>query len=304
MTRFTMRPSRSAGRYRRPVASRRRTPQFLSVNGALVRPEEARISPFDHGLLVGDGVFETLKVRDGVPFAWRRHIERLVHSAEGLGLPIPDLVELRQAADHVVTANGFTDARLRITVTGGPAPLGSERAESPPTVIVAATGYEPPPESVPVVIVPWPRNERGATAGLKTISYAENVRALAHARALDAGEAVFENTVGNLCEATGSNVFVVVDDQVVTPPGSAGCLLGVTRALVLEAAVTAGVECVEDDVRIGVLRDADEAFLTSTTRDVQPISAVDGRPLPRVCGPLTRRLAEAFRDLVATNADP
>jgi branched-chain amino acid aminotransferase len=274
------------------------------VNGELVAPHEARLSPFDHGLLVGDGVFETLRVCNGVPFAWRRHIERLVHSAEGLGLPLPDLAELRRAAHSVLAANELTEARLRITVTGGPAPLGSERGDSPPTVIVAASPYEPPPAATPVVVVPWPRNERGATAGLKTISYAENVRALAFARAHGAGEAMFANTIGNLCEATGSNVFVVDDDRVTTPPAAAGCLLGVTRALVIEVAAAIGVECVEDDMTIKAFRDCDEAFLTSTTRNVQPLSAIDGRAMARVRGPLTERLSDAFRDLVASTPDP
>jgi branched-chain amino acid aminotransferase len=274
------------------------------VNGELLAPDEARLSPFDHGLLVGDGVFETLRVCNGVPFAWRRHIERLVHSAEGLGLPLPDLAELRRAAHSVLAANELTEARLRITVTGGPAPLGSERGDGPPTVIVAASPYEPPPAATPVVVVPWPRNERGATAGLKTISYAENVRALAFARAHGAGEAMFANTVGNLCEATGSNVFVVDDDRVTTPPAAAGCLLGVTRALVIEVAAAIGVECVEDDMTIKAFRDCDEAFLTSTTRNVQPLSAIDGRALARVRGPLTERLSDAFRDLVASTPDP
>jgi branched-chain amino acid aminotransferase len=161
-----------------------------------------------------------------------------------------------------------------------------------------------PPPAVPVVVVPWPRNERGAVAGLKTISYAENVRALAHARAHGGAEAVFANTVGNLCEATGSNVFVVVGDTVVTPPGSAGCLLGVTRALVLGVCGPLRIPCVERDLPVGALQEADEAFLTSTTRDVQGISAVDGRPLPGAPGALTRRLNTAFLDLVRTNPDP
>lgn len=274
------------------------------VNGEVVAADDARLSPFDHGLLVGDGVFETLRVCRGIPFAWRRHIDRLAHSAEGLGLPLPDLVDLRHAADRVLTANRLTDARLRITITGGPSPLGSERGDSRPTVIVAATPYELPPASVPVVVAPWPRNERGATAGLKTISYAENVRALAYARAHGASEAVFANTIANLCEATGSNVFVVEGDRVITPPLSAGCLHGVTRALVLEVAPAAGIECVETDMTIDAFRDADEAFLTSTTRNVQALHAIDGRALPRVCGPLTQRLADVFDALLASNLDP
>ncbi|HZR12890.1 MAG TPA: aminotransferase class IV [Acidimicrobiia bacterium] len=275
------------------------------VNGALVAPGEARLSPFDHGLLVGDGVFETLRVYGGVPFAWTRHLDRLARSASGLGLPLPDRDDLRHAADEVLAANGVDEARLRITVTGGPAPLGSERGETAPTVIVAATACGPPPEAVSVVIVPWARNERGATTGLKTISYAENVRALAHARSRGADEAVFANTRGNLCEATGSNVFFLDDDDVlVTPPAEAGCLLGVTRALTIELCARLGIRCAERDVTVDALRAAREAFLTSTTREVQAISAVDGAPLASAPGELTRTLADAFTKLVASDLDP
>src|SRR5918994_2409683 len=96
------------------------------VDGELLPASTARVSPLDHGLLVGDGVFETLRVYRGIPFAWARHLERLVRSAGGLGLTVPDFDELRAAVDAVLSANDLTDARLRLTVTGGPAPPGSE----------------------------------------------------------------------------------------------------------------------------------------------------------------------------------
>ncbi len=261
------------------------------------------MSPFDHGLLVGDGVFETLGVYGGVPFAWRRHHERLARSAGGLGLPVPTSGELRRAADAVLAANGIDRGRLRITVTGGPSPLGSERGEEPPTVIVAAAPTRARPATERVVTVPWPRNERGATAGLKTISYAENVRALAYAHERGASEAIFANTRGELCEATGSNVFLVVDGILCTPPEASGCLLGVTRALVLELSAQLGVPHGERVVALDELARAAELFLTSSTREVAPIARVDDRDLDAP-GPVTRRLAEAFPPLVASNPDP
>ena len=273
---------------------------WLWLDGELVDASEARVSPFDHGLLVGDGVFETVRVYGGQPFAWTRHLDRLAHSAAGLGLTVPDRDALRAAADTVLTANGHLEARLRITVTGGVAPLGSERGDSQPTVIVATSEMKPWPASVSVVVVPWVRNDRGATAGLKTTSYAENVRALAYAHQRGASEAIFANTRDELCEATGSNVFVVRDGVVATPPGSSGCLLGVTRALVLEL----GLPIEEGALPLSALRDADEAFLTSTTREVQPIDTVDDRVLPTVPGPVTAKLAELFTALVARDLDP
>ena len=133
-------------------------------------------------------------------------------------------------------------------------------------------------------MVPWVRNERGAVAGLKTISYAENVRALAYAHERGAGEAVFANTRDELCEATGSNVFLVRDDGSSHHRATPGCLLGVTRALVLELCGELGLACAEQPLPMVALAQADEAFLTSTVREVQPITAVDGRALPRAPG--------------------
>jgi branched-chain amino acid aminotransferase len=277
---------------------------WVWVDGALVAVDAARVSPFDHGFLVGDGVFETLRVYGGEPFAWTRHLDRLAHSAAGLGLEVPDRDALHAAACAVLAANGHGEARLRITVTGGVAPLGSERGGTGPTVVVASSALRAWPDSVRVVVVPWVRNERGATAGLKTTSYAENVRALAFAHDRGASEAVFANTRDELCEATGSNVFVVRDGRIATPPGSSGCLLGVTRALALELAGAAGMVVDEIPLPLDALRDADEAFLTSTTREVQPISHVDGRALPSVPGPVAATLGTAFNALVAQDLDP
>ena len=277
---------------------------IVSVNGQLGDAEALRISPLDHGLLVGDGVFETMRVYDGTPFAWTRHLARLQRSATGLGLPVPASGGLRELADAVIEANGLVDARLRITVTGGPAPLGSERAEVEPTIVIAASGLTPWPPTADVVIVPWTRNERAATAGLKTISYADNVRALAFAHEHGASEAIFGNTRDELCEATGSNVFIVRDGRLVTPPTDSGCLLGVTRALVLDLARDHGLDPVERTAGLGALTDADEAFLTSTTREVQAIAHVDGVALPAAPGPATSTLAAAFTDLVARDLDP
>jgi branched-chain amino acid aminotransferase len=278
--------------------------RFVWLDGALVAVDEAHVSPFDHGLLVGDGVFETIRVYGGEPFAWTRHLDRLEHSAAGLGLPVPDPDVLRAAASDVLQANGHREARLRITVTGGIAPLGSERGSSGPTVVVASSALRAWPDAVRVVVVPWVRNDRGATAGLKTTSYAENVRSLAFAHERGASEAIFANTRDELCEATGSNVFVARDGTLATPPGSSGCLLGVTRALVLELAEEAKIPVDESPLPLSALREADEIFLTSTTREVQPVSHVDDRAVPSVPGAVTARLATAFAALVARDLDP
>jgi len=270
------------------------------MNGTLLADSDARVSVFDHGLTVGDGVFETVKVAAGVPFALTRHLARLRRSAAGLGLPEPDLGALQAGVRDLLAAAGPPDrARLRITLTGGSSPLGSERGDTGLTAVVALGKWPARGTSCDVVTVPWPRNDRGALAGLKTTSYAENVLALGYASERGGSEAIFANTAGNLCEGTGTNVFLVSGGRLLTPPLSSGCLAGVTRGLVIE---WAGAE--EEDLALGALGAAGEAFLTGTTRDVQPIRAVNGVPLAAAPGPVTRRAAEIFAARSAADPDP
>jgi branched-chain amino acid aminotransferase len=260
------------------------------MNGELLPDATApAVSVTDHGLTVGDGVFEAIKVVDGLPFALTRHLERLQRSARGLGLPDVDDDAVRGGVAAVLEGADLPLGRIRITYTGGPAPLGSGRGDAAPTVIVVADAMEHWPESTTVATVPYPRNERGPLAGLKTTSYAENVVALAAARAKGATEAIFANLAGNLCEGTGSNVFYVVDDELRTPTLASGCLAGVTRALILEW--YGGREV---DEPIEVVERATEVFVASTTRDAQAVSRWDDRELDAP-GPVTREVQELWR---------
>ncbi|MFD0371306.1 aminotransferase class IV [Streptomyces sp. NPDC059071] len=271
----------------------------LWVNGGLHDAETARVSVLDHGLTVGDGIFETVKAERGETFALTLHLERLTRSARGLGLPDPDLDEVRRACAAVLEANPTELGRLRITYTGGVSPLGSERGDSGTSLVVALGGTSRRPDSTAVITVPWTRNERGALTGLKTTSYAENVVALARAHERGASEALFANTAGRLCEGTGSNVFVVVDGRILTPPVSSGCLAGITRALAVE---WTGAE--EADLPLDVLESADEIFLTSTLRDVQAVHRVDDRQLAPAPGPVTAKAMRIFEERAARDRDP
>jgi len=272
------------------------------LDGAILDAAAAKVSVFDHGLTVGDGVFETIKLIGGRPFALRRHIERLHRSALGLGLDVPlGEARLRDAIDDLLAAAPAGEVgRLRVTVTGGVAPPGSGRGTSGPTLIMAVAPLEPWEPDTVAITVPWPRNERSAVTGLKTTSYAENVVALAEARRVGATEAIMANLAGNLCEGTGTNVFVVRHGVLSTPPLLAGCLAGVTRALLLEELPDAD----EDDLPMSALPEADEVLLTSSTRDVQPLRALDGRELPGAEGPVAKRAIDAIADLQARNLDP
>ncbi len=271
------------------------------VNGKLLDTDDSQVGAFDHGLTAGDGVFETIAVRAGRPLAVTRHLARLVRSAVALGLPPPETGALRAAVDEVIAARGGTDAVVRVVYTSGSGPLGSDRGDGRPTAAVLLGPAPRRPQSTDVITVPWPRNERGALVGVKTTSYAENVLALAEARRRHASEAIFANTAGNLCEGSGSNVFLVLEGALLTPPLTAGCLAGVTRALIVEHC---GLDVTERDVPIEALADAEEAFLTSATRNVQAIRLVDGRALPRCPGPLTESAALAYAGLQATDPDP
>ncbi|MFD3516899.1 aminotransferase class IV [Streptomyces sp. NPDC058657] len=269
------------------------------VNGGLSDADTAKVSVLDHGMTVGDGVFETMKAVEGRPFALTRHLDRLTASARGLGLRDPDHDEVRRACAAVLDANPMPLGRLRVTYTGGVSPLGSDRGDAAPTLIVALGECARRPDSTAVVTVPWTRNERSALTGLKTTSYAENVVALSRAREHGASEALFANTVGQLCEGTGSNVFVVLDGELLTPPVASGCLAGITRALAVE---WTGAR--ERDLPLEVLERADEIFLTSTLRDVQAVHRVDGRELPGAPGPVTAKAMRVFAERAADELDP
>jgi branched-chain amino acid aminotransferase len=267
----------------------------------LVDLETATLSIRDHGFTVGDGVFEAMKVADGAPFAMTRHLRRLRESATALLLDVTSDDVLREAVTAVLDANRDELgplARVRLTLTGGIGPAGTDRGSDGPTLVVVAGAARAWAPSSRIATVPWARNDRGALAGIKSTSYADNVIALATAKAVGADEAVMPNTRGHLCEGTGTNVFVVVDGVIHTPPMSSGCLGGITRELVLE-----WIDVRETELPIEVLQSADEIFVTSSTRDIQPVSWVDGRELVTP-GSVTAAAMTEFAARAAEGIDP
>ncbi len=274
------------------------------LDGEVLPAEAARVSVADRGLTVGDGVFETLRTApdpgDGTwrPFAVTRHLRRLRASLAAVGLdPGRDDDELAAALD-AVAAGLAGPGRVRLTVTAGTGAAGTGRDGGRPTVLATAQPFDGWPPTGTATLVRWRRNPRSALAGVKSTSYGENVVALAEARRRGFDEALLATTDGRLCEGTGTNVFVVADGVVATPTLGSGCLPGVTRELVCELAEVAQV-----DLRPQVLAEADEVFLTSTTRDVQGLHRIGARALPAP-GPVTTRIASALADLVARDLDP
>lgn len=277
------------------------------VNGELVDPARPALSAVDHGVTVGDGMFETCRVDGGVPFALTRHLARLQRSAEGLGLEQPDTSLIRAAIAEVLTAAPHA-GRLRITVTAGVGPLGSNRTPADQTVIVAAS--EPGiARAARIVRVPWVRNERSAIVGLKTTSYAENVVALAYAAERGGDEAIMANTRGDLCEGTGSNIVIERDGELLAPSLTSGCLAGITRELLLEWAREAGMpirEAEAGELPFEVLDDVvagrAHAMITNSVRDAQAVTAVDGSDVRP--GPLSMMAEELFTANRLTRVDP
>lgn len=270
------------------------------ARGGLVDPAQPIVSALDHGLVVGDGVFEACKIVDGQAFALSRHLRRLARSAAGLGLTEPDADLIRFAVDAVLTANPLSFGKLRVTWTDGIGPLGSGRSNaSAPTLVVASEPARPAPADPTIHTVPWTRNEHGAVVGLKTTSYADNVLALARAHEHGASEAVFANTAGNVCEGTGSNMVLAIGGRLVTPPLSSGCLAGITRELLLE-----WTDIDERDVTLDEARMASEVFVTSSMRDIQPVAHWDGLDLPGAAGAFAAELTGIWAARAAERIDP
>ncbi|WP_291379679.1 aminotransferase class IV [Demequina sp.] len=278
------------------------------VDGTLHSANAPVLQAGNHGVTVGDGVFETLAVRDGDPFALTRHLVRLQYSLDRMGMQAVDIPFVRSGIREVLEAEPADVARLRITVVSGPGPMGSVRGTGKPNVIIWG-GPGSAPGACRAVRAPWKRNERSAIAGVKSTSYAENVVMAQFAAKQGADEALMSNTFGYLCEGTGSNVFIERRGEVVTPPLSSGCLAGITRGLVLEWGAKAGMPvrvaapgelemAVLDEVRHG------DAFaaVSSSTRGLAPVVWLDGADLRE--GPLLRRVGELYESHADVEHDP
>lgn len=270
---------------------------FLWLNGAVYPITEASLSPWDLGWLVGEGVFDTLVVRLGRCIALREHWERLQHSCQLLGLFPPTEAQLKEIIDQLLTANQMTEARVRVTLTSGPIPFASPIDPAKQTLMVTFAPLPIWPAAECVCLSPWAINPAGALNGIKSVSYGESARSLRYAKSVGCGEALLLNTRNEVSEGSGSNVFLVIDGSVITPPLSSGCLPGVTRLLVLQACRDFNIACNEEPIPLSLLERCEEAFLTSATRGVHPIERLNTRVL-KVPGPITVRVQNAYSSLV------
>lgn len=286
---------------------------YVWLNDELVDASVASINVFDHGFTVADGVFETLKVVDGQVFALTRHLERLQRSADILGLGDVGRTSLEKAAAEVLAANPhISHGRMRITVSSGNGPLGSDREQSALTQVLALASTALWPTETSAVVVPWVRNERSAIAGAKSTSYAENVVALQAAHDAGFSEAIFTDSKGRVSEGTGTNIFIVKHSVIQTPTVDTGLLEGITRGLAMQWASENGLAITEAHFTVADLLEADEVFITSSTRDIHPVTelgvmATDGTVVSRLTKPVgahTLELQSIFAQRSATEMNP
>ena len=278
----------------------------VNVNGRITPESEAVIPVFDHGFLYGEGIYETLRTYDGRLFLFDRHMRRLRNSARLIDLTIPftDDELTTRIHDTIAAANlAGQEAYVRVLVTRGVGELTYDLKATPKPswVIIVKSLPSPPPEiyqhGVKVVLVDVVRNHPQSVNPMIKSNNLMN-SALAAQQALKRGgfEAVMRNYRGELTECTQSNLFIVRNGVALTPPLESGLLPGITREFIFEVGRDAGLEVREQVLRDDDLFGADEAFLTSTTREVLPIVAVDERRIgDGMPGPITGKLLEAFR---------
>src|SRR5262245_4091185 len=276
---------------------------FASIDGVISSAAEARVSVLDNGFTFGDAVYETLRTYGGRPFEVGRHLRRLRASAGRIAVEIPvSDQELSDRLDAVLARAGNEESFIRWIVSRGVGDISYhfERVKGP-TVAMVVKPYQPLPESayeqgVPVSLVSVRRNHPDALdPAIKSCNLLNNVLATREAQAKGGIEALLLNQAGELAEGAGSNVFVVKQGVVLTPPLSAGILAGITRELLFELAPAEGVTIRGAVLHADELLDADEAFVTSTLKELAPIRTVDGRQLRSSPGPITQRLLGAYR---------
>lgn len=263
---------------------------FIYLNGEFVAASDACVSIHDQGLMTGHGFFETVRVENGAPLGFCYHYERFSEAAKRLKIKAPTEDDLITAISELLSKNEITQAKLRITLTGGNSPFPAESGN--PTLLITTSSLPIYAESAKVVTVPFVRNERGALSGIKSISYGESLLAIRYAKAQGADEAIFANTQGHLCEGATTNVFVIIENQLCTPSLSSGCLPGTCRSRVLEICDTENIPLVETEFPMP-LSNLEFAFLTSSIRYLQPVREFDGRKLP-ITHPVFDRLQKHF----------
>lgn len=283
--------------------------RIASIDGVLHAPDEARVSVYDRGFLYGDSVFETIRTYGGEPFLLDEHLARLGRSAALIGIPTPiAAADLALEVRRAVRAARNDESYVRVTITRGVGPLGLDPTLArDPLRVILVEPFTPLPAALyrDGVRAVTTRLDRPADAapGAKITNYLASLLAVQAAKAQGAHEALLLDARGEVIEGATSNVFIVHDGALTTPPETAGILAGITRAQVIDVAGELGIP-----VRFATFSPvifAQEAFLTSSLRELLPLVQIDAHPLGDARpGPITRAIHVAYRHRAGVGADP
>ncbi len=279
--------------------------EFVYLNGELIPHPWAKLSPFDHGFLYGYGLFETMRSYNSVIFRLEQHLTRLLKSAEILGIGTKlTAFDLNKACYQVLKSNKLKNARLRITVTAGEGDIiPNPDTCNEITVFIVARRLDNLPSEIydrgfMSITSSITRNSRSPLATIKSTCYLENILARQKAKATGSDEAIILNERGYIAETSSSNIFIVEQETLITPPQKSGILPGITRETVLEIARTEGIRVFEREIKPDRLLKANEAFLTNSIIEIMPLTYIDSKPIGTgKPGITTRRIASAYNKL-------
>jgi branched-chain amino acid aminotransferase len=277
----------------------------INVNGVITSPDDARISVLDHGLLFGDSVYETMRTYGGKPFLFSRHFARLERSAAAIDLNLPwSKSKTLEEIQRTVLFPHDGELRIRLVITRGVGELAPDiETCADPTAIIIAVPLAPVPEwlyeqGVDVTISSVRRSER--FADIKSGSLIHQVLARREAKLKHAYEAILLTADEKLSDGITSNIYMVRNGRLLTPGHDAGIVEGITRGVLLDLAQKKGLQVVEGFFGLADIDEADEMFLTGSTREVVPIARVDGKPVGGgKPGPVTKMLLREYRAAIA-----
>jgi len=283
------------------------------VDGKYYSERDAKVSVFDHGLLYGDGIFEGIRAYNGRVFRLKEHIDRLFYSAKAILLNLPmSRAAVAEAVLETCRRNKIRDGYIRLVVTRGVGTLGlnPNRCKNPSLIIIAGKIQLYPVEyyerGLEIITVPTVRNLHSAlNPAIKSLNYLNNIMAKIEANNSGCEEAIMLNAEGFVSECTGDNIFILKENELLTPPLSAGALYGVTRKVVMEIAAESGLLVREPNLSRYDMFNADECFLTGTGAELVPVIKIDGRVIGNgKPGPVTRKLVAQYRALTKVSGDP
>jgi branched-chain amino acid aminotransferase len=285
----------------------------IYIDGKYYDERNAKVSVFDHGLLYGDGIFEGIRAYNGRVFKLKEHIDRLFYSAKGILLNMPiSHSQMMAAVVETCRRNRIRDGYIRLVVTRGVGTLGlnPNRCKNPSVIIIADKIQLYPPafyqRGMEIITVPTTRNLHSAlNPAIKSLNYLNNILAKIEANNSGCEEAIMLNAEGFVSECTGDNVFIIKENQLFTPPLSAGALYGITRRVVMEMAAESGLTVSEPNLTRYDLFNADECFLTGTGAELVPVVKIDGRVIGTgKPGDITRKLVAQYRVLTKVSGEP